>query len=90
MTDSQLILEYLKTHPGYQNAIDMMRDMKPGCIAWAMRSRISDLNRKVLPGTGMWIESRIAKNGMADYRLVSKEVQEYDDQGQALMFGVVA
>ena len=34
-----------------------------------MRSRISDLNKK-LPQEGLMIESRIGENRMADYKLV--------------------
>src|SRR3990167_3900037 len=69
MTDSDLILSYLQRYPGWQNAARMMKDMKPGCVGWAMRSRISDLNKK-LPQEGLMIESRIGKDGMAEYKLV--------------------
>ena len=69
MSDSALILDYLQRYPGWQNAARMMKDMKPGCFGWAMRSRISDLNKK-LPQEGLMIESRIGKDGMAEYKLV--------------------
>jgi len=69
MTDSDLILSYLKCNPGWQNSADMQRNIKPGAVGWAMRSRIScDLNKRILPAVGLRIESRKGGNGMAEYR----------------------
>mgnify|MGYP001591450754 CR=1 FL=1 len=76
MTDTVLIQSYLQTNLNqWHNAIDLMKDLKPGCVNWALRSRVSDLN-KTLPSKGFHIESRIGKNRCAEYRLVSlKPVQ---------------
>ena len=74
MSDSSDILAYLQRYPGWNNAIKIMQDLRPGQIAWALRSRVSDLRRK-----GHIIDSRIGSNGMAEYKyagfsLVSQSV----------------
>lgn len=72
MNDCELIFDYLAKHPGWVNAIDLCLRLKPGRPNWALRSRISDLNKKM----SEWrIESRIGKNGCADYRLCWVEAQ---------------
>ena len=78
-SDCDLILEYLISNEGWNNAIDMHRSIKPNCVNWALRSRCSDLRRK-----GYNIESRIGANRQAEYRLVieSKPVFTADSCGQ--------
>lgn len=65
-SDCDLILNALADGEWY-NAIELHRTVKPGCVNWALRSRISDLKRK-----GYEIESRIDANKQAAYRLVSR------------------
>lgn len=71
MTDCDLVFQYLLGRPGWHNAVDMMLELKPGAVNWALRSRISDLNRRGMPShpTGFRIESRLGENGCAEYRL---------------------
>lgn len=69
-TDCGLIFSYL-LNKGWVNIIDIMRDLKPGCINWAVRSRIPDLKNKFLRYNMPYrIENRIGENGQAEYKLV--------------------
>lgn len=66
MTDSEIILNIL-SGGNWVNVIKIMEIGKPGCINWAVRSRISDLRKK-----GYNIISEIAENGCAKYKLIKK------------------
>ena len=85
-TDCDIIYQYLKSRPGWNNGISMSRDLKPGCVNWAYRSRISEINKRLV---GERIESRINETGCAAYRLVTVEAiyqYQYDEVGQYQMF----
>lgn len=62
-SDCDIILKYIIDEE-WHNTIDAQRTLKPNCINWAFRSRISDLKKK-----GYFIESRIGENGCAEYQL---------------------
>ncbi len=64
LSDCNLILNYLKDGE-WHNAAVIMSDLKPGCYAWALRSRISNLRQR-----GYIIESRIGYNKLAEYRII--------------------
>ena len=67
ISDCNLILTYLSDCQ-WHNAIEIAKALKPGCINWALRSRISNLKQK------HWdIESRLGYNRMAEYRLKDKQ-----------------
>ena len=66
MTDCELILNYLSDGQ-WHNGITMSKDLKPNCINWAYRSRISNLRQK-----GFVIERRLGENGCAEYHLVKQ------------------
>ena len=69
--------------------MDLHRALKPGCVNWALRSRISNLNERFLGKREPWlIESRRAKNGCNEYRLV--KLVEFDENGQSWMVGRAA
>ena len=73
LTDCELIMLIL-TDGKWHNVIDIMRQGKPGAVNWAVRSRISDLNRKFSRDrAGFFIESRIDVNRQAKYRLITCE-----------------
>lgn len=69
-TGCGLIFNYLLDEQ-WHNIINIMRDLKPGCVNWAVRSRISDLKKKFLRYNLPYeIENRIGENGQAEYKLV--------------------
>ena len=68
MTDSELILNILADGE-WHNVITIMKQGKPGAINWAVRSRVSDLKKKLRP-EGYDIDSRIGENGQAEYMLI--------------------
>ena len=71
MSDNQLIFDYLLNHPGYHNAIQLHHTLKPGCVNWALRSRISNLRDKFrLNREPYIIQKRIGENGCAEYSLI--------------------
>ena len=53
----------------WHNVIEISKVGFPGCVNVAIRSRVTDLKRKLLP-QNKTIISRIAKNRQAEYRLV--------------------
>ena len=75
MTHCEIILNILKDCQ-WHHIIEICNKGKPGAINWAVRSRISDLKK-----SGYTIESRIAKDGQAEYKLVQQEIN-----GQVLLF----
>ena len=71
MSDKQRIFDYLVTHRGWNNVLDMMARLKPAAINWAVRSRISDLNKEFAQQKKPYkILQRIGRNRNADYILV--------------------
>ena len=91
MTDCALILSYLKSRPGqWVNVIQIMADLKPNARNWAVRSRISDINRRRVSKeflralTGYYIKGRIGANGCEDYRLI--KVEPVCREGQYQLF----
>ncbi len=71
MTDCDLIYEYLKDHQ-WHNVVDMCLSLKPNAVNWAVRSRISNLNKsfqKIEPPEEE-IESKIDTNGQSKYKLI--------------------
>ena len=72
MSDCFLLFDYFRSHPEWNNTIDIQLNLKPNAVNWAMRSRISDMNRFWLKKHKLdfFIESRLGKNGCAEYRLV--------------------
>jgi len=78
MTDCALVFDYLASRPGWHCVVDMMRFLKPDAVNWALRSRVSDLNRKFAKeGLPYKIESRLGESGCADYRLVSTDEPKF-------------
>ena len=45
MTDAELVLNILSDYKPH-GALEIMQRAKPGCINWALRSRIADLRNK--------------------------------------------
>lgn len=74
MSDCSLILGYLQDHE-WHNGITMSKDLKPNCINWAYRSRISNLKEK-----GHIIDHRIGENGCAEYKLISSPAPQNKPQ----------
>lgn len=69
-SDCDKVLNLLKDG-NWWNVLDIMRIIKPGCINWACRSRISELNSR-----GYNIVSRKSKeNKCFEYRLVNSVQQ---------------
>ena len=77
MTDCEIILQILSDGKPH-NVIEIMQRGKPGCINWAVRSRISDLKKK-----GHNIRSWIDRNGQAVYQLLP--AVKYDSEGQGIL-----
>lgn len=72
MTDEQLIYNLLRDRKP-RSIINIMQVLKPGCINWACRSRISDLNKKLISdGTGE-IVNLSKGNELAVYQFIPKE-----------------
>jgi hypothetical protein len=67
MTDKDLILWALGDRQ-WHNIIQLSQMCKPGCVNWAARSRISEINKDLISKNQI-IRKRIADNGCADYRL---------------------
>ena len=76
MTDCEIILQILKDYQ-WHNIIEIMKQGKPFSVNWAVRSRVSDLKKR-----GCIIESRIGKNGQAEYKLLW--TYKIDDKGQLI------
>jgi len=77
MTDCAIILQILSDGKPH-SVIEIMQRGKPGCINWAVRSRISDLRKK-----GYCIISWIGDNRQAVYQLLP--AIKYDEIGQGLL-----
>jgi hypothetical protein len=76
-TDNYLALSAL-VDGSWHNVVDLMR-LKDNphtgfvCRNWAVRSRISDINKRIRP-LGFIIESEIDLNGCAKYRIINKQM----------------
>lgn len=84
LSHKEMIFDYLYSHTGWNNVIDIIRDLFPNCVNVAVRSRISDLNKEFLKKSKPWaIKSKIDDNGVAAYKLIC-----LDENGQYnLQFG---
>ena len=67
MNQQEAILYHLSDRK-WHHVVNLMERVAPGAVNCALRSRISDLNHK-LPERGLYIYSRIAADGQAEYRL---------------------
>lgn len=77
MFDCDLIFNYLLNHPGWHNVVDIMRELKPSAVNWAVRSRIAELNERFKKNMKPYrIESRLGENGCADYRIVECKAEQ--------------
>ena len=76
ITDCELIYNVLKDGQ-WHNAVDICLICKPNAVNWALRSRISDLKKKLRKNM-VDIKSKIDTNGCAKYRFEFIQPKQQD------------